>query len=276
MTAIDYSFLPANPHRKLNRLSKSQIEFFNREGYISPLDALTENEAKQHFSYFNQLIDQWFATGGKDGYGLNCVHDRCEGLYDMIKHPVITDYVTDLLGDDVVCWASHYFSKAPNDPMKVAWHQDASYWKLTPARTVTVWLAVDDTDIENAAMQYIPRTHNLGRLKWHNAGKNAVLDQEITDIKSFEKPVHNILKAGQLSLHADMLAHGSSPNDSDRRRCGLTMRYCPTKVLPIHKDWGLHTVQIKGNKADHWKYVDRPRGEHLNAATYVDKHIGSN
>jgi len=53
-------------------------------------------------------------------------------------------------GPDVIAWGSHFFCKQPHDPRKVAWHQDASYWPLTPARTVTVWLAIDDADIANA------------------------------------------------------------------------------------------------------------------------------
>ena len=34
----------------------------------------------------------------------------------------------------------------PQDVRQVAWHQDASYWPFTPARTVTAWLAIDDAD----------------------------------------------------------------------------------------------------------------------------------
>ena len=38
------------------------------------------------------------------------------------------------------------------------------------------------------------------------------------------------MKAGEISLHDSRLIHGSGPNTSDRRRCGITMRYCPTEV----------------------------------------------
>ncbi|MEZ4675830.1 MAG: hypothetical protein R2932_16520 [Caldilineaceae bacterium] len=33
-----------------------------------------------------------------------------------------------------------------------------------------------------------------------------------------------------MSLHDGTLIHGSLPNRSDRRRCGLTLRYVPTWV----------------------------------------------
>ncbi|MBM3458796.1 MAG: hypothetical protein FJX77_09725, partial [Armatimonadetes bacterium] len=41
------------------------------------------------------------------------------------------------------------------------------------------------------------------------------------------------LQAGEISLHHGTLIHGSNPNRSGRRRCGLTIRYVPPHVRPI-------------------------------------------
>ena len=38
------------------------------------------------------------------------------------------------------------------------------------------------------------------------------------------------LKAGEISLHNDGLLHGSDANYSQRRRCGVTMRFSPVNV----------------------------------------------
>ena len=67
----------------------------------------------------------------------------------------IIDVVADLLGDTVVLHHSHLFAKLPGDPKRVSWHHDASYWPLTPSRVVSAWLAIDDTDVDNSAMQVI-------------------------------------------------------------------------------------------------------------------------
>ena len=69
-------------------------------------------------------------------------------------------------GPSVVAWGSHFFCKMPRDGKTVSWHQDASYWPLTPSKAVTVWLAIDDADRGNACMQYIPGTHVLGHLTY--------------------------------------------------------------------------------------------------------------
>ena len=60
---------------------------------------------------------------------------------------------------------------------------------------------------------------------------NLILRQEVPpEAIDPERVVTLDLRAGEISLHDDALLHGSGPNDSDRVRCGLTMRFCPTEV----------------------------------------------
>ena len=82
---------------------------------------------------------------------------HCGGVWDIVTNRRIIDAVSDLLGDTVVLRHSHLFAKLPGDPKRVSWHQDASYWPLTPSRVVSAWLAIDDTAVDNSAMQAIPR-----------------------------------------------------------------------------------------------------------------------
>ena len=47
----------------------------------------------------------------------------------------------------------------------------------------------------------------------------------------------NAMPAGYISLHADLLIHGSAPNlSTTRRRCGLTLRYCAADARPLGGD----------------------------------------
>ena len=68
----------------------------------------------------------------------------------------IIDVVGDLVGETVILRYSDLFAKLPGGPKRVSWHQGDSYWPLTPSRAVSVWLAIDDVDIENAAVLVIP------------------------------------------------------------------------------------------------------------------------
>ena len=58
----------------------------------------------------------------------------------------------------------------------IPWHQDAN--GLCPAKSVTVWLALYDTDEENAAMKVVKGSHKQGMFKHRtNKASNLVLDQ---------------------------------------------------------------------------------------------------
>ncbi|MFI5356474.1 MAG: phytanoyl-CoA dioxygenase family protein [Opitutales bacterium] len=271
----DLSFSPVvNPAPR--RLTPAQIEFYNRHGYVMPFRAYPAAEADRNRAYFDDLLRKVQQTRPDlDSYSVNGFHICCAGLYDIATNPLILDHVQDLIGPDFVCWGSHFFCKQPHDPRKVAWHQDASYWPFTPARTVTVWLAIDDTDRENAAMMFLPGSHSRGHLKWRTVTKDkAVLNQEIEHTEQMGQPVYDELKAGEFSLHADMLAHGSDPNGSDRRRCGLTIRYCPTTVRSLNPDWTKGAILCRGSGENGaWTYRPRPPGEDV---TVLVKKIGAN
>jgi non-heme Fe2+,alpha-ketoglutarate-dependent halogenase len=50
------------------------------------------------------------------------------------------------------------------------------------------------------------------------------------------RAVDLVLKAGEFSIHHGHLIHGSNPNRSSRRRCGLTIRYVPPHVKPVREN----------------------------------------
>jgi ectoine hydroxylase-related dioxygenase (phytanoyl-CoA dioxygenase family) len=76
--------------------------------------------------------------------------------------------------------------------------------------------------------------------------KNLILNQEVSfDQLDKSKIVSLNLKAGQISLHNDALLHGSEANSSNRRRCGVTMRFSPTNVKGDLKTWQFFETQLE-------------------------------
>ncbi len=241
------------------RLTADQVEHFNRAGYVAPLTVFSPPEADELRTYFDRLLDQVLAAGG-DSYSISTAHLKHGRVYDLLRDPRIVDCVQDLLGPDVIGWGSHFFCKMPRDGKSVAWHQDASYWPLTPSKTVTVWLAVDDADEENACMRFIAGSHHFGHLTYRPSSpdEHNVLDQTIENPEQYGYVVNDVLRAGQMSLHCDLLLHGSQANTSDRRRCGLTLRYC-TPDVRAYCDWHLKGVVVAGrDTTGHWANPGRP------------------
>lgn len=240
-------------------LTREQIDEFNRNGFLTKIRIFDEQEANDIRAYFDQLLARYLSEG-KDSYSIATAHMKHSKVYDLLTHPRIVAYVKDILGEDVVAWGSHFFCKMPHDGKKVSWHQDAAYWPLTPSMAVTVWLAIDDADVENAAMRYIPGSHHYGEVtaNMHEEDKDEILYQSVANAEDFGEPFDNVLKAGEISMHSDLLLHGSKANDSDRRRCGLTLRYCRSEVT-AYLDWHAKGVLVSGaDPRQHWANPLRP------------------
>ncbi|MEM7231516.1 MAG: phytanoyl-CoA dioxygenase family protein [Planctomycetota bacterium] len=251
-------FHPSEP-TQATTLSRDAVARFNREGYLAPLPVFDPAEANTIRSAFDDILERELANGG-NAYSISTAHRHHGVVWDLLREPRILRYVTDLLGKDVVGWGSHFFCKLPGDEKIAAWHQDASYWPLTPSKTVTVWLAIDDADRDNACMQFIPQSHTQGHIEFRESGseENNVLNQTVDDVERFGEAIHVELAAGEISIHSDLLLHGSPANTSRRRRCGLTLRYCAADVK-AHLDWNDKGVIVSGTDlSGHWSNHGRP------------------
>ena len=257
---------------KPTTLTGEQVARFNRDGYIFPIDLFNAREAQRKRAYFDKLIAMAAADGG-NSYAINGWHGSCRGLYDLVINKTILDYVQDIIGPDIVCRMTHYFAKDPGDAMSVYWHQDASFWALTPSKVVTVWLAIDDADEENGAMRLYRGSHRHGIIpfEWVTDEESGVLNQHVHHPERFGEPVSVNLRAGQCSLHTNMLLHGSLPNPSQRRRCGLTIRYFPPEVrtnagsdgAPASRD----AIICRGSDpTGYWQHIEPPEGDSPPAA----------
>ena len=144
-----------------------------------------------------------------------------------------------------------------------AWHQDAGYWPLSPSRAVTIWLAIDDADVDNAAMRFLAGSHHHGHLTYRlsDPAEHNVLNQTIDNAEQYGTAVDVELKAGEVSVHSDLLLHGSEANRSGRRRCGLTLRYCAADVR-AGLGWHAKGVLVSGcDPSGHWANPPRPANE---------------
>ena len=252
----DLSFHPCtNPAPKV--LAREQIDRFNRDGYLMPFRIFSEAEVADIRRYFDALLARYVAEG-KDSYSISSAHLRHGQVWDVLTNPRVVAIVADLLGPSVVAWGSHFFCKMPNDGKTVSWHQDASYWPLTPSKAVTMWLTIDDADRGNAAMRFIPGAHVLGHLTWQlsETDETNVLNQTVPEVEKYGDPVYVELQAGEASVHSDLLLHGSEANVSNRRRCGLTLRFTPGDVQ-AHMGWADKGAIVAGGPLPNWG--DRPR-----------------
>ena len=256
--AREIRFFPTHNSAPVS-LTTSAIETWNEEGYLGPLDLYDPESINDIRSYFDILLQETLAAG-HDSYSISSAHLKHGRVWDILNHPHLVSYVQDLLGEDVIGWGSHFFCKMPMDGKSVDWHQDCSYWPLTPTKAVTVWLAIDDADQENGCMEVYTGSHRHGLIDFETSAADSgnVLNQSVKEPSKYGDHKLTALTAGQISIHSDLLVHGSSPNHSNRRRCGLTLRYCPASVK-AYLGWNRKGVLVSGNASpESWPGAKRP------------------
>ena len=181
----------------------------------------------------------------------------------------LLDIAEIFVGKNIALFASHYISKPSSDGRPVLWHQDGSYWPLEPMEVITLWLAVDESTIENGCMRVISGTHHsqLQEMKKRQDIPNVLssgIDPNLVDeTKAFDV----ILEAGDVSVHHPNIIHGSNPNLSTKRRCGLTIRYIPSSTRIVSDQQWPSAFMLRGMPVDGVNnYLPKPKytkGKHM-------------
>jgi hypothetical protein len=213
-------------------------EQWTERGFVPALDVVTPEEATRYRAAFDALEREIPPEAAE--VRILDRHFDVEFIWRLATHPRVLDAVEAVLGPDIVLLASNFFCKYPADERGerfVAWHQDVTYWGLEPPRAITAWIAIDDADVENGCMSVIPGSHREGILehgKSDRPGNLLSINQEVRDgLVDEARAVSMPLRAGQMSLHDGMLLHGSHPNRSTRRRCGLAVRFTTPDVRQV-------------------------------------------
>lgn len=213
-------------------LTAAQIEQYERDGFVYPVEAFTPQQARR---YRDALEGFERAQGVELTKGHNFKpHLLFTWVDEIVHHPAVLDAVEDLIGPDIRLFHLSVWPKNARDPAFVGWHQDATYFGLQPEIQVTAWIALTDASIAAGCMEVIPGSHKLGQL--HHAedagAKNNLLSRGQTITAEFDRGTTAFMpvRAGQFSLHHTLLVHNSRPNDSDDRRIGLGISYIPTHV----------------------------------------------
>jgi hypothetical protein len=162
--------------------------------------------------------------------------------------PAVLAAVEQLIGPDFLMWGSALFGKPGNGGKETPLHQDGEYWPIKPLASCTVWLALDDSTPHNGCLRVIPGSHRNKNLLRHRRDDNEsfTLNQILDDATLADHQVRNVtLKAGQFSIHDVFLVHGSTANQSNQRRAGMTYRYMPTTSHFDH-DWAGEMTRTMG------------------------------
>ena len=147
-----------------------------------------------------------------------------------------------LLGaSSVRLWQDQLLYKPPGDAATttIGWHQDWASWDTVASHDafVTAWVAFDDVDDANGAMQMIPGSHRWGLVP---GGSNFFATDRDAQLAGFgdreAEPRSVVMQAGQVSFHHPLTFHGSGPNTSDRLRRSLAVHFDDASVTAVSRE----------------------------------------
>ncbi|MEO6271304.1 MAG: phytanoyl-CoA dioxygenase family protein [Lautropia sp.] len=212
------------------RLSAADVRRYRSDGILFPVDVVPAAEATDLLHRLEGTErDQGGRLAGRNNQKPHLLYPWMDAL---VRHPAILDAVEDLLGPNLLCWSSQFFTKNAQDESFVSWHQDGTYWGLSSPDVVTAWVALTPSLPENGCMRVIPGTQQRQVPHADTFADSNLLSrgQEIAVSVDLAQAVDVVLQPGQMSLHHVLIFHGSEPNGSDLRRVGFAIRYVPTSV----------------------------------------------
>ena len=205
-------------------LTADQIKDYEDNGYISPIDILSKDEANEIREEIEFIEKKW--PNELEGLGRNYVH-LISPVFDKICHnKKLLDAVESIIGRNILVCGTTLFVKNPDEKGFVSFHQDAKYIGLEPYNWVTAWVAVTDANEDNGCMLMWPGSHKEN-LKYHNQKfdeNNLLTRGQTVENVPLEKTKPVILKSGQMSLHHPTVVHGSGLNKSKDRRIGFVVQ----------------------------------------------------
>jgi len=143
-----------------------------------------------------------------------CEDPRILSLIDRIVHPGIAIYSAKLVSKEPLC-----------DDI-CHWHQDDAYYtqQSQSEHRMSVWIPLQDTTIEQGALQVIPASHKRG-LQPASVRETGTCTLAMDVDVDVENRIHVPVKAGDMLLFSSLLWHASDGNATSRRRRALIVSY---------------------------------------------------
>ena len=134
--------------------------------------------------------------------------------------------------------------KEPGTTTKTPWHHDMTYWPIDGTQICTVWLALDEVNADNGAVEYIKGSHKWGQ-KYRPASfsDNNQYTEDIPDVPDIEASrddydiVQFQLSPGDCTVHHGLIVHAAPGNaTSNVRRRAHTSRWTGDDVVFYPRD----------------------------------------
>lgn len=243
-------------------LSSDQVAQYETDGFVSPIRAFSPEVAADIRAKLEVLeADEGGPLSGTLRFKPHLLY---RFLDEVVYDSKVLDAVEDVIGPNILCWSSSFFTKEARDAAFVSWHQDSTYWGLSEPKVTSAWIALTPSSRANGCMRVIPGSH-IGDQISHtdtHAPDNMLTRGQVIDAEIDESQVVDIeLQPGEMSLHHVRLVHGSEANPTDDRRIGFSIRYIPPEVYQSNRQRDSASLVRGVDNFGHFEHEPKPAAD---------------
>ena len=222
------------------QLTQAQIDHYHQNGFVVIEDFLTPQELAIWRQYVDEAVqqreDRKLADGrmrAGDSYydkvfvqRINLWNDH-DGMRELMFDPRLGEMAATFAGvDGIRIWHDQALNKPPwGNP--TGWHLDNPYWSFSSHDAISIWVALDDSTLENGCLYFMPGTHKTATFDNSNIGQNIGDLFEVYPQWAALSTVAAPMKAGSCSFHNGLVAHGAGANMTPGWRRAMTCAYMP-------------------------------------------------
>ena len=166
---------------------------------------------------------------GHDRRFLRHRHEDLPALGAFVLGPEMKRLAAAFVGERPHLFNEQFVVKGPKTGASFAWHQDSAYVGFAHEPYVTLWMALDDTTVENGAVFILPRNLNEDRSiashRWDEEGK------ELVGYDGEDPGEPALVPAGSVVAFSSVTLHRSSANVTDRPRRGFIAQYSSAPII---------------------------------------------
>ncbi|MFP6660755.1 MAG: phytanoyl-CoA dioxygenase family protein [Myxococcota bacterium] len=206
-------------------LSEAELSAYREQGFVKVGPIFSSDELALIAREYDRLVTFEGQTLGSEADGVYpyraMLNFRSDALKPFINHPEVVGRMIDLLGPDVRFWWDQGINKAPGSGSFIPWHQDNGYQAGRAPEYVTLWLALDDSTLENGGLEVIPGSHRDGQRRHQMQGVHAVVS-DVDETRAIALDV----RAGEVVIFSTLLLHRTVGNTTpDRQRRAWVLQY---------------------------------------------------
>lgn len=213
--------------------TEPEIAAYRRDGFLTVDDFLTPSE----LAHWRDVVDAAVADDRAQTGTLRTevftqrmqLRRTSDDVRRLVTDPQLGRLAGQLEGVDAIrIYLDQALVKEPyGSPTQ--YHLDGPWWPFDSTQACTIWVALDDSTLENGCLYFVPGSHRLGLTTAGDLGPDlGALLAAHPEAATTPKP--SPVRAGGCSIHNAQTVHGAGANMTPGRRRAMTAAFMPDGV----------------------------------------------